>query len=249
MARILVAGASGRVGSGLVSLLAADGHDVVRASPSTGVDTVSGVGLDAAMQGATIVVDATNIASRDPEIVRRFFEASTDNLLSAGRKSGVMHHLVLSVVGSDRMPGSPYMRGKVAQENRVMEGEIPFTIVRATQFFEFVATFADAFAVNGDVRVPDARLQPIAIADVAAILARHAVDAPKNDIVDIGGPRVFPFREAVSRIANARGDRRPVTASRDVLYFSAALMDDTLLPGPGGELGTTDLEEWLTLKG
>lgn len=249
MARILVAGASGRVGSGLAALLAADGHDVVGASPSTGVDTVSGVGLDAAMQGATIVVDATNIASRDPEVVRRFFETSTDNLLAAGRRSGVMHHLVLSVVGADRMPGSPYMRGKVAQENRVTEGEIPFTIVRATQFFEFVATFADVFGVNGEVRVPDARLQPMAIADVATILARRAVDAPENGIVDIGGPQVFPFREVVARMANARGDRRPVTATREALYFGAALMDDTLLPGADRELGTIDLEAWLTLNG
>lgn len=245
MSRILVAGASGRVGSRLAALLVAQGHDVVRASPSTGVDTVSGTGLDESMRGVDTVVDATNRASRDGDEVRRFFETSTAHLVAAGRRAGVEHHVVLSVVGADRM-GSGYMRAKVAQERLVMEGGIPFTIARATQFFEFVATFAEVFAANGEVRVPDARMQPIAIEDVATALAARLALRPRNGIVEMGGPAAFPIREVVARIANARGDRRPVTASRDVLYFGAPLEEDTLVPGPDAERGALTLEEWLT---
>jgi uncharacterized protein YbjT (DUF2867 family) len=211
------------------------------------VDTVSGTGLDESMRGVNTIVDATNMPSRDADDVRRFFETSTGTLLAAGRRAGVSHHIVLSVVGAGRMQ-SAYMRAKVAQERLVIEGGIPFTLAPATQFFEFVATFADAFAVDGEVRVPDARMQPIAVGDVAAELAMLASGPPANGVFEIAGPRPFGIREAVERIARARGDRRPVTASRDVLYFGAALEDDTLLPGPGGGRGTLDLEEWLTLN-
>jgi uncharacterized protein YbjT (DUF2867 family) len=248
VSRVLVAGASGRVGSRLATLLAAHGHEVVRVSRSTGVDTVSGRGLDESMRGVRTMVDATNLVSRDAGEARRFFETSTGNLVAAARRAGVTHHIVLSVVGADRM-GSAYMRAKVAQERLVMEAGIPFTVARATQFFEFVATFADAFAVNGEVRVPDARMQPIAIDDVAAGLAMLAVGPPANGLFDIAGPRPFSIRDAVARIARARGDHRTVIASREVLYFGAPLEDDTLLPGAGGGRGTLDLEEWLTRNG
>ena len=247
--RIFVAGASGRIGSRLSTLLANQGRDVVRASRSTGVDLATGAGLDEVMRGVQVVVDVTNAATRQPEEVRRFFEASTDNLIAAGRTAGVTHHIVLSVVGADRMPGSPHMRGKMAQERRVTDAGIPFTILRATQFFEFVATFADVFAIDGEVRVPAARMQPIAVEDVAAELAMRATRSPMNGIVDLGGPRVLSIRDAVSRILASRGDRRPVTASRETSYFGASLEDDTLLPGPDGRRGTLELEEWLTLNG
>ena len=221
----------------------------MRASRSTGVDTLSGTGLDEAMRGVDTIVDATNPASREADAVRRFFETSTQNLVAAGRRAGVTHHLVWSVVGADRMGRSGYMRAKVAQERLVTEAGIPFTIVRATQFFEFVATFPDVFAVDGEVRVPDARIQPIAIENVAAGLAARVALRPRNGILEMGGPAAFPFREVVSRIASARGDHRPVTASRDVLYSGAPLEDDTLVPGPDAERGPLTLERWLTLNG
>lgn len=248
MSRVLVAGASGRVGSRLATLLSARGHDVVRASRSTGVDLLTGAGLDESMRGVNTIVDATNLASRDAAEARRFFETSTGNLVAAGLQAGVSHHVVLSVVGADRMQ-SAYMRAKVAQERLVMAGGIPFTIARATQFFEFVATFADAFAVDGEVRVPDARMQPVAIDDVAAELTLLVNRPPENGVFEIAGPRPLSIRDAVTRIARTRGDRRPVIASREALYFGAPLEDDTLLPGTGGGRGNLELEEWLTRNG
>jgi uncharacterized protein YbjT (DUF2867 family) len=243
--RVLIAGASGQVGSRLAALLGDKGHDVVAASRSNGVDAFSGAGLDAAMKGVDVVVDVTNARTRDPEELRRFFEASTRNLAAAGRKAGVAHHIALSVVGADAMPDSPYMRGKIAQEQAIAAGGIPYTILRATQFFEFVAGFAEAFATDGEVRLPDARMQPIAVDDVATALARLSGDAPSNGVREVGGPEAMTIRDAVSRILTARGVVRPVTAARDVRYFGARLDRDTLVPAPSAWRGATDLDAWL----
>jgi uncharacterized protein YbjT (DUF2867 family) len=198
------------------------------------------------MRGAQVVIDVTNARSRDPAEVLRFFQTSTRNLIEAGRDAGVAHHLALSVVGADRMPDSGYMRGKVAQERAIAESGVDFTILRATQFYEFVAGFGDAFASGDCIRVPDARMQPVAIDDVASALASLAHGGPANGIVEIGGPEVMPIREAVSRILESRGDRRPIASSREVAYFGARLDEDTLVPGPGALRGKLDLGGWLS---
>ena len=245
-ARVLIAGASGQVGSRLAALLGEQGHDVVAASRSNGVDVLSGAGLDAAMKGVDVVIDVTNARTRDPDELRRFFETSTRNLATTGRKAGVAHHIALSVVGADAMPDSPYMRGKIAQEQAIAAGGIPYTILRATQFFEFVASFAEVFAADGEVRLPDARMQPIAVDDVASALARSSDDAPSNGVREVGGPEVMTIRDAVSRILTARGVVRPVVAARDVRYFGARLDRDTLVPAPSAWRGTTGLDAWLS---
>jgi uncharacterized protein YbjT (DUF2867 family) len=195
-----------------------------------------------------VVVDVTSVASRDPGEVTRFFETSSHTLTAVGRRSGVAHHLILSVVGADRMPGSAYMRGKIAQERTVAAGGVPYTIVRATQFFEFVAQFGELFAADGEVRVPVGRMQPVAVADVAAALASLVTAAPANGIIDFGGPRAMTIRDAVGRILEARGDARPVAASPAVSYFGASLQDDTLVPGPEALRGKTDLDAWLRMS-
>lgn len=243
--KVLVVGASGAIGSRLVPIMA-EQHEVLAASRSTGADTASGRGLQAVLHGVQVVIDVTNIRSRDPNEVRRFFESSTRNLAAAGREAGVLHHLVLSVVGADLMEGSGYMRGKVAQEQALRESGLPFTIVRATQFFEFVATFGDLFASGDEVRVPDANMQPIASDDVAVALAGLASCAPANGIVDLGGPDVMTIREAVSRILEAHGDRRPVIASSDVLYSGARITQGTLVPRPNSLRGQFSLTDWLS---
>ena len=210
---------------------------------------MSGVGLDAATDGVDTIVDATNVVGRAPDEILHFFETSTSNLVAAGRRAGVRHHIALSVVGADRMPDSPYMRGKVAQERVLADGGVPFTIVRATQFFEFVASFPAVFAAGADVHVPQARIQPIAIENVVAALAMRVGHAPANGIVDVAGPRAYAIRDAVARVIAARGEQRSVTASSDVRYFGAKLEDDTLLPLGAAGRGVLELEEWLSLNG
>jgi uncharacterized protein YbjT (DUF2867 family) len=249
VSRVFIAGASGRVGSRLMSLMASQGHDMVAASRSTGVDSVTGAGLSAALRGVDVVIDVTNTSSREPDAVLKFFEASTTNLVTAGRDAGVRHHVVLSVVGADRMPDSPYMRAKIAQEQIVADAMVPYTILRATQFFEFVATFGDVFADEGEVRVPQARLQPIAIDEVIAALGHVAPLPPARAMIELGGPEPMWIRDAVQRVLDARGDRRTVKASRAVAYFGASLGEDTLIPASKSMRGIIGLESWLSRNG
>ena len=244
--RILIAGGSGRIGSRLARLLTEQGEEVVVAARSTGIDTVSGVGLGDAMRGIQVVIDVTNAPSRDPEEIARFFGDSSRTLTAAGRRVGVAHHVILSVVGADEMPGSPYMRGKMMQERVVAGAGVPFTIVRATQFFEFVAQFGETFAAGGEVRVPAGRMQPIAIDDVACALAAVAARPPVNAVIELGGPTVMAIQDAVARVLAARGDRRGVIASESVSYFGASLHGDTLVPGPDALRGSIDLDAWLS---
>ena len=225
-------------------MLAESGHEVVAVSRSSGVDVTSVEALEPDMAGVQAVVDVTSVASRDPDEVIRFFETSSRVLTAAGRRFGVAHHIVLSVVGADRMTGSSYMRGKIAQERVVAAGGVPYTIVRATQFFEFVAQFGDLFAAGAEVRVPAARMQPVAVADVSAALASLVTATPANGIIELGGPQAMPIRDAVARILEARGDRRLVSASTKVSYFGASLEEDTLVPGPDALRGPTTLDEW-----
>jgi uncharacterized protein YbjT (DUF2867 family) len=243
--RVLIAGASGGIGTRLVKLLR-DRHEVVPASRSSGIDTVTGDGVAAAMRGVQAVIDVTNIRSREPHEVRRFFESSARNLTLRGRDAGVQHHITLSVVGADRMPGSAYMPGKVAQERAVIESGVPYSILRATQFFEFVAGFADVFASERGVCVPDANMQPIASDDVANAIARLIERSPANAILEVGGPEVMPIRHAVSRIMETRDDARVVTSAQGVTYFGASIEQDTLVPGPAAIRGSLSLEDWLS---
>ena len=228
--RIFVAGASGRVGSRLFRSLASRGDEVIAGSRANGVDTASGAGIAAAIRGSEILVDVTNAISRDPDEVKRFFVDSSTNLVAAAREAGVRHCVLLSVVGADRMPDGGYMRAKVAQEQIVAKSGLPYTIVRATQFDEFVATFGDVFAAEGGVVVPDALVQPIAIDDVVRGLVKVIDGPPVNGIVNLAGPRAMPMTEAVALALRARGDSRRVIASRDVRYFGALLERDTLVP-------------------
>ena len=243
--KVLIAGASGAIGSRLAAILA-DQHEVVAVSRSSGVDTVSGRGLENALRGVQTVIDVTNIRSRDPEEVLRFFESSTRRLTAAGLEAGVEHHITLSVVGAHRMEESGYMRAKVAQERALMRSGVPFTILRAAQVFEFVASFGDVFADGDEVRVPDAKMQPVASEDVADALATLTSRPPANGVVDVGGPRVMRIRDAVSRILEARGDRRTVRGVQEVPYFGAVIAEDTLVPPPGAMRGTLELADWLS---
>ena len=244
MARVLIAGGSGAAGTRLAAALASRKHEGVIAARSAGVDTASGRGLAEAMRGVEVVVDVTNARSRSREEVADFFQTSARNLIDAGRHT-VRHYIVLSVVGAHRMAGSAHMAGKLAQEGEVAGAGVPFTILRATQFFEFVAGFGDIFGTDNGVRVPDANMQPMAIDDVAKALAMIVDRAPADRILEIGGPRAMPIREAVARILVWRGDQRPVTSSSDVLYFGAALEKNTLVPESDAMWGATTLEDWL----
>jgi uncharacterized protein YbjT (DUF2867 family) len=243
--KIVVIGGSGLIGSKLVGLLSAAGHEAVPASPSTGVDTVTGEGLAEALAGAQVVVDVTNPPSFDT--VLEFFRASTANLLAAGRASGVDHHVVLSVVGADRAPDSTYLPAKVAQEELVAAGGVPYTILRATQFFEFARGIADtATADDGTVVLPTALAQPVAADDVAAAVRDVVLGKPANAIIELAGPESLPMAEWVRQTLAAKSDERTVVADPTATYFGAKVDDSSLLPSGDARLGTVTLETWLT---
>ncbi|WGF89798.1 SDR family oxidoreductase [Marinivivus vitaminiproducens] len=243
--KIVVIGGSGLIGSKLVSRLRAQGHEVVAASPSSGVNTITGEGLAAALAGAQVVVDVANAPSFEDTAVLDFFETSGRTLLAAEKAAGVGHHVALSVVGTDRVPGSGYLRAKLAQETLIKEAGIPFSIVRATQFFEFVGAIADAASDGRTVRVPSAFLQPIAASDVALTLAEVAQDDPLNDTVDLAGPQCQRFAEVVGAYLEARGDGRRVEAADDAHYFGATLDERSLVPLGMARIAPTRFEDWL----
>jgi len=226
--KIVVIGGSGLIGKKLIPLLRGRGHDAVSASPSSGVNTITGEGLGEALAGADVVVDVTNAPSWDDKAVLEFFETSTRNLLAAEAAAGVTHHVALSVVGADQISDSGYMRAKVAQEKLIEASKVPYTILRATQFFEFLAAIAGRGA--GTVRVPDAPMQPMAADNVAAALADVAVESPTNGVVEVAGPESLPMAAFVGKALAASGDMRSVVADAQARYFGAALDDVGLKP-------------------
>ena len=244
--KIVVIGGTGLIGSQVVQVLAEHGHEAVAAAPATGVNTLTGEGLDDALAGAGAVVDVSNSPSFTDDAAMEFFRTATTNLLAAGVAAGVGHHVALSVVGTDRLAAdSGYFRAKLAQETLIRASALPYTIVRATQFFEFVRGIADA-ATEGDlVRLAPVQFQPIASADVAEAVAIAALGNPVNGMADVAGPQRYRLDELIRTALTARGDQRTVVADPQSRYWGAHLQDDTLVPGPGATLFGTQFEEWL----
>jgi uncharacterized protein YbjT (DUF2867 family) len=242
--KIVVIGGSGRVGSNVARRLGAQGHDAVPASPSTGVDAVTGEGLDEAMEAADVVVDVSNAPVWEDDAVREFFTTSTRNLLAAERRAGVGHHLAVSIVGCDRLPDSGYLRAKVAQEAEIRAGSTPYSILRATQFFEFLDQIIELGDEDGHVRLTTGLLQPVAADDVAATAAMLAVGGPVNDVVELGGPEALGVDAWARRLFDARGDRREVVSDSHARYFGTELAGDELTPRDGARIGATSFETW-----
>ncbi len=244
--KIVVIGGTGLIGSKLVERLQKDGHEPLAASPDTGVNALTGEGLAAALDGAQVVVDVANAPAWDDAAVMDFFQTSSRNLLAADAAAGVGHHVALSVVGTDRLPESGYFRAKVAQENLVKAGSVPYTIVRATQFFEFIGRVADSGTDGNTVRLSPALVQPQAADDVAGTLADVAVGAPLNDTVELAGPEAFRLDELAGRLLSASNDPRQVTADVHARYFGAELDDRSLTPGDDARIAPTRFEDWLS---
>ena len=243
--KIVVIGGTGLIGSKLVTKLGEHGHDAVAASPDTGVNTLTGEGLPEALEGASVLVDVSNSPSWEDAAVLEFFETSTGNLQAACQAAGVGHYVALSVVGTDRLAESGYFRAKIAQEKLISEGPIPYSIVHATQFFEFIKSIAAA-ATDGDtVRLPPALFQPMAADDVAAAVGRIAVGTPVNGIIEVAGPEQFRLDELIRRRLAAIGDPREVVTDPNASYFGITPGERTLMPGPDALIGETRLEDWL----
>ena len=243
--RIVVIGGTGLVGSKLVHALTEDGHDPIAAAPSTGVNTITGEGLSDVLAGAQVVVDVSNSPTLDGAAME-FFNTATTNLLKAEAEAGVAHHVALSVVGTDRLaPQSDYFQAKLAQEKLISAGPIPYTIVHATQFFEFLKTLADSATVGDTVRMPPAYFQPMAAADVAEGVAVAAVGDPVNGITEIGGPEAFLLPDLIRTALTARGDAREVVADPAARYWGIELEERTLVPGDGATLYDIRFEDWI----
>jgi uncharacterized protein YbjT (DUF2867 family) len=243
--KIVVIGGTGLIGSKLVEKLREHGHEAVPASPDSGVNTLTGEGLADVLEGAAVVVDVSNSPSFEDEAVLAFFETSTRNLLEAEAAAGVGHHVALSVVGTDRLSESGYFRGKIAQETLIEGSPIPYTIVHATQFFEFAKGIADG-ATDGDtVKVPPVLIQPMAADDVAAAVGKAAVGPPANGIVEIAGPEQFRLDEFIREALAAHDDPRDVVTDPDARYFGARFEERTLLPDDDAALAETRFEDWL----
>jgi len=244
--KIVVIGGSGLIGTKLVNNLRQQGHEVVAASPSSGVNTITGEGLAEALAGAQVVVDVANSPSWEDKAVLEFFETSGRNLLAAEAAAGVGHHVALSVVGTERLLASGYFRAKMAQENLIKASPVPYTIVRATQFFEFVGGIAQSATDGQTVRLSPALVQPIVSDDVAAALVQVVVDAPLNGTVELAGPEPIRLDELVRRFLSARRDARNVTTDVHALYFGIELNDQSLTPGDNPRIGPTRFEDWLS---
>jgi uncharacterized protein YbjT (DUF2867 family) len=243
--RVVVIGGTGLIGSKLVAKLAEHGQEAVPASPNTGVDTVTGEGLAEAMAGTDVVVDVSNSPSFEADAVLSFFETSTKNLLEAEAQAGVGHHVALSVVGTDRLTESGYFRGKIAQEKLIGESAIPYSIVHATQFFEFVKSIADGATDGTTVRLAPVLIQPVAADDVATAVGRTALGPPVNGIIEVAGPEQFRLDELIGQALQARKDPREVIADREARYFGALLSERTLVPDDGATLGEIRFGDWL----
>ena len=243
--RIVVIGGTGRVGSNVVKRLAAKGHDAVPASPETGVDTISGDGLAAVMAGADVVVDVSNAPAWEDDAVLAFFTTSTRNLLAAEQGAGVGHHVAVSIVGAERLPDSGYLRAKVAQEAEIEAGSVPYTILRSTQFLEFLPQIVEAGAEDGGVRLPTGLMQFVAADEVAATVAELATGSPANGRVELGGPEALRIDAWARRLFTATGDDREVTADPHARYFGTELHGGELTTGDGARIGAIDFDRWL----
>jgi uncharacterized protein YbjT (DUF2867 family) len=246
--RIVVIGGSGRVGSNVVRRLAEHGHDAVAASPNSGVDTITGEGLAEVMAGAGAVVDLANAPNWADDAVREFFVTSTRNQLSAERDAGVGHHLALTIVGADRLPDSGYLRAKVAQESEVVAGGVPYTILRSTQFFEFLPQTVEAGAEGDSVRLSNGLMQLVAVDDVAATVADLAVAAPVGGRVELGGPEALGIDAWARRLFAATGDDRTVISDPHARYFGAELTGGELTTGDDARIGTIDFDAWFAAR-
>ena len=244
--RIVIIGGSGLIGSKVVRKLSDQGHEAVPASPNSGVNTVTGEGLAEVLKGAAVVVDVSNSPSFEDAAVLNFFRTSTTNLLAAEAAAGVRHHVALSVVGTDRLSESGYMRAKTAQEKLIEESSIPYSIVHATQFFEFLKGIADGATDGNTVRLAPVLIQPTAAEDVATEVTKVAVGAPLNAIVEVGGPEQFRLDDIVRRYLGAREDRRSVIADPNARYYGAKLEERTLVPESNATIGETKFEDWLS---
>jgi uncharacterized protein YbjT (DUF2867 family) len=244
--KIVVIGGTGLIGLRLFNKLLDQGHEAVAASPNTGVNSVTCEGLAEALKGAQVVVDVSNSPSWEDAAVMNFFETSTRNLLTYGAAAGVGHHVALSVVGTERLAESGYFRAKIAQEKLIKNSAIPYSVVQATQFFEFLKGLADISTDGGKLRLPHALFQPMAADDVASALARIAVGPPVNGTFEIGGPEQFRVDELVRRYLASLNDPREVIADPEALYAGAKLSERTLVPGKDAQLGETRFETWLT---
>src|SRR6185312_2767001 len=243
--KIVVVGGTGLIGSKLVKKLREHGHEAVGASPNTGVNSVTGEGLADALKGASVVADVTNSPSWEDAAVLKFFETSTRNLLANEGAAGVGHHVALSVVGTERLLESGFFRAKLAQENLIKASSIPYSIIRATQFFEFVNKIADLSAEGNKVRLPPVLFQPMAADDVAGAIDRIATNAPVNGTVEIGGPEQFRLDELARRDLAARKDPREVISDPHARYYGIQVSERTLVPNDGARLGETRFEDWL----
>jgi uncharacterized protein YbjT (DUF2867 family) len=243
--KIVVIGGTGLIGSKLVSKLRDRGHEALAASPASGVNTLTGEGLAAAVDGAAVVVDVSNSPSFEDAAVLEFFRTSTGNLLAAETAAGVGHHVALSVVGSERQPDSGYMRAKVAQEKLIRDSRIPYSIVHATQFYEFIGRIADEATSGSTVRLAHVLIQPMAAADVSSAVADVAVGPPVNGIVEVAGPQQFYLDELIRHTLRESGDPREVSTDPHARYYGAQLHERTLVPADGARLAATRLDDWL----
>jgi uncharacterized protein YbjT (DUF2867 family) len=244
--KIVVIGGTGLIGTKLVNKLRQSGHEVVAASPASGVNTITGEGLAEALAGAQVVVDVANSPSFEDKAVLEFFETSGRNLLAAEAAAGVGHHVALSVVGTDRLQENGYFRGKMAQENLIKASKIPYTIVRSTQFFEFVSGIAQSGTVGQTVHLSPALVQPIVSDDVAAAMADVTLGAPVNGTIEIAGPERVSLAELVQRFLSANQDPREVVTDVHARYFGVELNDQSLTPGDNPRIGSTRFEDWLS---
>jgi uncharacterized protein YbjT (DUF2867 family) len=247
--KIVVIGGTGLIGSKTIPILRQHGHDAVGASPKSGVNTITGEGLKEAMAGTEVVIDLANSPSFEDKAVLEFFETSGRNLLAAEKAAGVKHHVALSIVGTDRTAENGYFRAKVAQEKLILSSGVPYTIVRATQFMEFIPAIAASSVVGNVIRLSGGLFQPIASDDVAANVAEVALAPPKNGIVEIAGPEREPFNEIVARYLKAVGDRREVVRDPEAKYFGGRVEEHSLVPLGEARLGRVGLDEWIRRSG
>lgn len=243
--KVVVIGGTGLIGSKVVEKLTAHGHEAVAASPNTGVNTLTGEGLSEVLQGASVVVDVSNSPSFADDDVMDFFRTATANLLKAEAEAGVTHHVALSVVGTDRLQASGYFRAKQVQEDLITASDIPYSIVHATQFFEFAKGLADGMTEGDTVRLPEAKIQPMVSDDVAAAVGRTAVGSPVGGIAEVAGPDAFQLEEFIRLGLTAKNDPRKIVTDPHATYWGAELKENTLLPGPGAQIAETRFTDWL----
>ncbi|WP_394552069.1 SDR family oxidoreductase [Agromyces sp. MMS24-JH15] len=242
--KIIIIGGTGLIGSRVVELLAAHGHEAVAASPNSGVNTITGEGLAETLTDASVVIDVSNSPSFEDQAVLDFFTTSTRNQLAAEHRAGVRHHVALSIVGADRVPSSGYLRAKVAQERLIEESGQPYSIVRATQFYEFILAIADSMTDDGTTRAPTALMQPMPAAEVSLAVARVAEGEPINGVLEIGGPERIGMDQMIRKALAAAGDTRTVVSEQEATYFGAVLSSGELTTGPDAQLSATTFEDW-----